>query len=173
MPAHPEARIEAVDVAAELMNRHGWEITQHTAPGEIRLEGARRGGAAVMVTARHSAEKGWKIRHYVIGSVSDGWIEWARVRREALESFIATERLNGGPVHWLGTETKCRCRKVAEPTEWRALQRLAGVQLQRLATRGVEAERRVYRCPDDARRWHMTSQDRRGPDTWRGAQMSL
>ena len=169
MPAQPQA----VSVAAELMARHGWEISCHTSAGEIRLEGARRGGAAVMVTGRHSDTKGWKVRHYVIGSVSDGWIEWARVRRDTMESFIATERLDGSPVRWLGTDTNCRCRKVSEPTEWRALQRLATVQLRRLATRGVESERRVYRCPEDARRWHMTSQERRGADTWNGAQMSL
>ncbi|WP_329020355.1 hypothetical protein [Streptomyces sp. NBC_01601] len=174
MPAHPEVRIAAFEARADLMNRNGWAITRHAGRGEARLEGVRRGGAAVMVTARYSETKGWRIRHYVIGSVSDGWIEWARVRRSAQESFIATDRLDGTPVRWLGNDSKCRCRKtVSEPTEWRALQRLAEVKLARLATRGVEAEKRVYRCPDDARRWHMTSQERRGPETWSGAHVSL
>lgn len=167
-------RPSVMATTADLMRQHGWEISQQEGAGELRLEGARRGGAAVMVTAKHSDTKGWRVRYYVIGAQSDGWTQWARVHGRALEPFIATETLDSADVRrWLGTSSNCRCRKVHEATQWRASRRLVGTQLNRLATRGAEEEKRVYRCPNDARRWHMTSRTDARPAEWTGSSLSL
>jgi hypothetical protein len=160
------------DLAAE-MARHGWEISWQRKHGEARVEGSLRGGAAAMATARYTLEKGWVIRFYVIGSIDDGWTEWLRVRRTGLLHFIATNLLPEDARRWPVSNTRCRCRKTAVATQWRALHLLAGTQLDRLAERGAVEEKRVYRCRRDARRWHLTSQDERTPGPWHGTAAAL
>ncbi|WP_372412516.1 hypothetical protein [Streptomyces luteireticuli] len=126
-----------------------------------------------MATARYTLKKGWVTRFYVIGSLDDGWTEWARVRRSDLLHFVATNLLPLDAPRRTVSESKCRCRKTAQPTQWRALYLLAGIRLERLSTRGAEEEKRVYRCHHDARRWHHTSQDERTPGPWHGAAAAL
>lgn len=160
------------DLAAE-MARNGWELSWHRDYGTARIEGSRRGGAAVMATARYTLKKGWATRFYVIGSVDDGWTEWLRVRRAGLVHFIATSRLPLDAPRWAVSSSKCRCRKGAQPTLWRALHLLVGIQLDRLSNHGAEQEKRAYRCHLDARRWHLTSQAERTPGPWRGTAAAL
>lgn len=126
-----------------------------------------------MATARYTLEKGWVTRFYVIESVVDGGTDWLRVRRSGLVQFIATDRLPADARRWIVRDSKCRCRKHSQATQWRALHLLAGIQLDRLNSMGTEQERRVYRCRHDARRWHLTSQDERTPSPWQGAAAAL
>ncbi|MFJ4700479.1 hypothetical protein ACIP5N_22130 [Streptomyces sp. NPDC088768] len=126
-----------------------------------------------MVTARYTLNKGWSTRFYVIGSVDDGWAAWLRVRRGGLVHFIATDLLPLDAPCWPVSDSKCRCGKHAEPTRWRALHVLAGIQLDRLRDEGAEQEKRAYRCRYDARRWHFTSQAEQNPGPWKGAAAAL
>ncbi|MFD7616124.1 hypothetical protein [Streptomyces sp. NPDC059802] len=126
-----------------------------------------------MATARYTLEKGWVTRFYAIESVDNGGTHWLRIRRNALLTFISTDRLPADARRWTVRDTKCRCRKRSQPTQWRALHLLAGIQLERLSTRGAEEEKRVYRCRYDARRWHLTSQDERTPSSWHGTAAAL
>ncbi|TLQ39197.1 hypothetical protein [Streptomyces marianii] len=163
----------ALESLGDQMSQHGWNTAWMRKHGEARVEGSRKGGAAVMVTARYTLEKGWATRFYVIGSVDDGWTDWARVRRSDLLHFIATNRLPVEAKPRKVPHSKCRCRKKAMPTQWHALRHLARIQLQRLATRGAVEEQRVYRCRHDARRWHVTSMEDRSSGPWRGAAADL
>ncbi|WP_159047812.1 hypothetical protein [Streptomyces sp. WM6378] len=175
---HPETYVNAPlptsleDLAVE-MTRHGWDVSWQRNHGEARVEGSLRGGAAAMATARYTLEKGWVTRFYAIESVEDEGTHWLRIRRNALLTFISTDRLPADARRWIVRHTKCRCRKHSQPTQWRALHLLAGIQLERLSTRGVEEEKRVYRCRYDARRWHLTSQDERTPSSWHGTAAAL
>ncbi|MET9779198.1 hypothetical protein ABZ023_33980 [Streptomyces sp. NPDC006367] len=126
-----------------------------------------------MAAARYTLEKGWLARFYVIGSVDDGWTAWLRVRRAGLIHFIATNTLPLEVPGWPVRDSKCRCGKRAEPTQWRALHLLAGIQLDRLRDEGAEQEKRAYPCRHDTRRWHLTSQAERTSGPWRGAAAAL
>ncbi|WP_406414648.1 hypothetical protein OG923_32900 (plasmid) [Streptomyces halstedii] len=126
-----------------------------------------------MATARYTLNKGWSTRFYVIGSVDDGWAAWLRVCRGGLIHFIATDLLPPDAPCWPVSDSKCRCGKHAEPTRWRALHLLAGIQLDRLRGEGAEQEKRAYRCRYDARRWHFTSQAEQTPGPWKGTAEDL
>lgn len=161
------------ETIAALMDQHGWSVSRQMKGDGVRIEGARRGGSAVMVTGKPRSEGPWDLSFYVIGTPEDGWTGWAKVRRAGLIAFIETGELPQDARRWPVRSSKCRCRKVHEGTQWRALRLLVGVQLARLSSEGVESEKRVYRCPADARRWHMTSQDKRGAEVWRECSMNV
>ncbi|MFJ3182591.1 hypothetical protein ACIPJN_29950 [Streptomyces sp. NPDC086796] len=162
------------EMLAALMTDHGWSVSRQLDGNVLRIEGSRRGGAAVMVTGKRDLEGGpWNLSFYVIGTVEDGWTGWARVRRVGLTAFIETGELPQDARRWPVHGSKCRCAKVNEATQWRARRLLAGVQLKRISNHGAASEKRVYRCPNDARRWHMTSQEKRGAEVWRECDMIL
>ncbi|MFI0742839.1 hypothetical protein ACH4PU_32875 [Streptomyces sp. NPDC021100] len=178
MDRQPDPRVAAqgkLDDLAEMMTRHGWAVSrQYPGAAEARVEGERRGGAAVMATARLT-DKGWKIRYYVIGSEEDGWTRWAGLKkRSTFLEFIRSSAVDADtrlqPLH-----SHCRCAKKHQATRWRALRRLAGIQLHRISADDLKMEKRVYRCPHDARRWHLTSKQEHPHrrDTWQGKTVSL
>ncbi|MFI8932412.1 hypothetical protein ACIG3E_32710 [Streptomyces sp. NPDC053474] len=152
----------SIRTLADLMTANGWSASVQDAGAEARVEGTHEDGAAAMATARLT-DKGWRLRLYAIGS---GQRAWARVQRDAFTRFLETGELEGThrPV-----PTKCTCRKsVSAPTKARALRQLKDAQDRHRRAGAKKVEARVYRCPHDARRWHLTSMAKwAGRDAWR------
>ncbi|MFF9204421.1 hypothetical protein ACF1AE_21880 [Streptomyces sp. NPDC014986] len=153
----------AFDQVAAQMTAHGWSISRQREGDEVRIEGTHADGAAVMATARLKA-KGWEMRYYVIGNGSSHWV---RVRRDGLVNFLESGELAPTAQTWPVMHSKCSCRKQYAPTQARALRALEEARRRHLRKGSEKVEERVYRCPADARRWHMTAKTAwNGRETW-------
>ncbi|MFF2571095.1 hypothetical protein [Streptomyces sp. NPDC058084] len=143
----------SIDAIANQMAGLGWTVARKTEGNEDRVEATRENGAGAMVTGELS-EHGWKLRYYLIGPIENGWTSWTRVRRGPMEQLLETGRTD---VRQRMMPSKCNCGKQHDATEQRALKRLDRIQAEAQAAGTKRGERRVYRCPSDARRWHLTS----------------
>ncbi|MEJ8654770.1 hypothetical protein WKI65_43730 [Streptomyces sp. MS1.AVA.3] len=155
-----------LEVIAELMTANGWTVSHQQDGGEARVEGVHSSGAAAMATARMK-DKGRELRFYAIGSDSRGW---TRMKRAGLEDFLETKKINASMPHWRVSSSKCTCGKKSAPTQEQALRMLEEARSRHIRKGSTRVEARVYRCNDDARRWHLTAwASWAGRETWQEA----
>ncbi|MEU2453918.1 hypothetical protein ABZ605_28045 [Streptomyces sp. NPDC012765] len=156
----------ALQNLAALMAAHGWSSQTHTDGDRIRAEGVHKSGAVAMCTARLKAGR-WELSYYAIEANS---AQWLRIRRAGLNHFLEHGVLDPSAPAGAVSDSKCTCRKVHAPTEAQALRFLDRARRKHLFRGAGKVEERVYRCPADARRWHMTSQTERSADSaWAAA----
>ncbi|MFF7966729.1 hypothetical protein ACFZC3_15355 [Streptomyces sp. NPDC007903] len=86
---------------------------------------------------------------------------WLGIRVRTVEHFAEHRALQPEARRWVVT-SKCRCGKRGRfPTEAWAKKVLTDIKINKELNRMSRAtERRVYRCPDDDRRWHITSSEK-------------
>ncbi|WP_282795769.1 hypothetical protein [Streptomyces sp. CC224B] len=146
---------------AALMTQIGWTATVQKVDGKERLE-ATRNGAAVMISTRQRKSGRTDLQYYIIPSSASAW---SRVRIDGLMEFLQHGRIAPTTKAMTFNHSGCTCRnsqgapKWHAPTEARALRALGHAQENRRAEGSKKTERRAYRCPQDARRWHLTTRE--------------
>ncbi|MFB7596909.1 hypothetical protein [Streptomyces sp. NPDC056160] len=133
-----------------LINRAGWKVRSMAGENRARIEGFHRDGAAVMVTA----VRGRKVNAYVLPAARKRTPRWRAIHAADLDAFLLRRQVNAPYI----PTSKCACGKRPYPTEAYAKAAIVDVTIRRVVKlRGLQHERRAYRCPDDDRVWHLTS----------------
>jgi hypothetical protein len=127
----------------DLLQRAGWDVHLVVTSERTWIEGARD-QAAVLVARRPRQHR---CRLYVLRPPLAGPPGWLQVRPPAFEAFALRLVLPDDVRAWRPF-SKCQCGQIRYPTRQRAEQTVARAR----------GERRAYRCRDDFRTWHTTSQ---------------
>ncbi|MFD8777576.1 hypothetical protein [Streptomyces sp. NPDC059916] len=161
-PMQPDVDLtprERVEEWAPLLREHGWRVQISATMARARLDAFHPSGAVVMVTAgsvgRRRSEKAYL---YVLKPPNSSPKGWLAVNRGPFGEFVRTGTVRSG--RWV--TSKCGCQKLRHATEARAEAALLDTKIRRtLHHQERRNECRVYRCPDDDRAWHLTSQPAR------------
>lgn len=150
---------ERVDEWAPVLREHGWQVQISATMARARLEAFHPSGAVAMVTAGTvGRSRSGKAHLYVLkppGASPRGWLS---VNRAPFGEFARTRTVRSG--RWV--QSKCGCQKIRHATEARAKGALLDTRIRRAVHHQERrAECRVYRCPNDDRAWHLTSQPAR------------
>lgn len=157
------ARLIPADTAGDFikpLRKAGWTVSSTKELTTIRIEGSGPNGGALMITHRMFRSTA---RHFYVlnppGAFPDGWL---RVPRNVFERCVEEGSLPRG-VRFRTAVSSCRCHKIRYPTKLRADVALVDIDMLRtFHGDSVRRECRAYRCLDDPRVWHLTSQR-----TWR------
>ncbi|MFJ6841373.1 hypothetical protein ACIQRE_01740 [Streptomyces griseoluteus] len=137
-----------------MLQRAGWRVRFTADADRARIEALYSDGAAVMLTA----VRGRGINAYVLHAAVRRPPRWLGIALTHLDHFAEHRQLPHTARRWELT-SKCRCGKRGRfPTEAWAKKILTDIKIRKeLRLMQHASERRVYRCPDDDRRWHITS----------------
>jgi len=131
------------------IERAGWKAVLVVGEDRARLDGFHADGAAVMLTAM----RGRKVYVYVLPPTGRKTPRWRAVNASTLEDFLRRRKIRG--FHY--PVSGCTCTKRRYPTEATAKAAIVDITIRRVVKEhGIQSERRVYRCPDDDRAWHIT-----------------
>jgi hypothetical protein len=147
----------------QLLVEAGWSVQTRLVSDRANLYGERDTGAAVLVSYKRSADNTkWNSpTYYVLRSPEEApGLRWIKVRRGGFGYFVDRGTTKGSGMRLMKVQpknSKCKCPKNYFPARAVALATLFEVKIKRVFTRGATEESRVYWCPYDARRWHITS----------------
>lgn len=153
-PSTPRERIAQFE---PMLRRTGWQVRFHATDDRARIEASHVDGSAVMVTVGRGRRK-----YFLLERAGTGTPYWLSVNLSVLEHFAEHRQLPPEGAAVRRPTPKCQCGKSGMyPTEQYAKDAIVEVTVRRvLHEKGRQSERRVYRCPDDDRVWHITSRAR-------------
>ncbi|MCI3277504.1 hypothetical protein [Streptomyces cylindrosporus] len=132
-----------------LIDRSGWKPFLTHTEDRARLEGFQPDGAAVIAIA----VRGEKTKAYVLPAAPKRQPRWRAIAPADLGEFLTGRRV----IAPRPPASNCSCEKRRYPTEARAKAAIVDVTIRRVVKlRGLQSERRAYRCPDDDLTWHLT-----------------
>ncbi len=148
-----------IRVCQELLARNGWKMTTKRVTTErTEIKARHPGGAMALVVLFRESFGHRNLRYHVLCELDNGEVCWYETKIQGFRIFAETQNLPQH--HRQQTAPDCRCGKVCFPCEDYANDVVLQSKIHRVfAGNSRRRERNVYLCPDDARVWHVTSQD--------------